>query len=319
MNEILREFLSEQNSKAPVDFTQLDAVEFRNSFPDRFAEGSYQQNVNKVDIEINLTGNKISARLYKPFNISGTLPVLVYFHGGGFVIGTPALSDSVCEGLAYCAQCVVVSIDYRLAPEYPFPTGLQDAFEALNWVYHNAAALDIDSERIAVGGNSAGGNFAAVLAQASRDVVPTLCHQVLLFPVLNYGFDSVSAREYDQGYFLSREMMQWFWQTYLPEHYDKSDPLISPLQAHRLKEVCSATIVTAQYDILRDDAHTYAEKLKQAGVPVALKCWNDSIHDFILMPDKFPVADDAIVFAAEQLKNAFAIPPVTSHGERKWN
>lgn len=318
MNEMLRKFLAEQNAKPLVNFNQLDAVEFRQAFPERFAEGTYQQNVNKIDIEINLTGNKIFARLYKPFNAIGTLPVLVYFHGGGFVIGTPTLSDSICEGLAYGAQCVVVSIDYRLAPEHPFPAGLQDAFEALNWVYHNAAALGIDPERIAVGGNSAGGNFAAVLAQASPDVVPTLCHQVLLFPVVNYGFDSASAREYAQGFFLSRDMMQWFWETYVPGHYDKNDALISPLQAHQLKEVCSATIVTAQYDILRDDAHAYAEKLKQSGVPVTLKCWNDSIHDFILMPDKFPVADDALTFVAEQLKHAFATPTV-SHGERKWN
>ncbi|CAI1898528.1 Lipase 2 [Serratia grimesii] len=318
MNEILSDFLAEQNEKNPVDFSQLDTVEFRQAFPERFAEGSYQQNVNKIDIEINLTGNKILARLYKPFDITGTLPVLVYFHGGGFVLGTPALSDSICEGLAFGAQCVVVSIDYRLAPEHQFPTGLQDAFEALNWVYHNAATLGIDPERIAVGGNSAGGNFAAVLAQASTDVVPMLCHQVLLFPVVNYGFDSTSMREYAQGFFLSRNMMQWFWETYVPGHYDKQDPLISPLQAHQLKGVCSATIITAEYDILRDDAHSYAEKLIKAGVPVTLKCWNDSIHDFILMPDKFPAADEALIFAAEKLKNAFATFSV-SHGERKWN
>lgn len=306
MNENLISFLEEENKKEPINFSQLDPVDFRRNFPESFSDGPYKQYINKMDIVINLTGNKISARLYKPFNTTqDMLPVVVYFHGGGFVLGTPTLSDSICEGLSYCAKCIVVSVDYRLAPEHPFPHGLQDSFEALNWVYHNAVALGIDKERIAVGGNSAGGNFAAVLAQASKDIVPVLCHQVLFFPVVNYGFDSTSVHDYADGYFLSKTMMQWFWDMYIPKHYDKKDPLISPLHAHQLKHVCSATIITAEYDILRDDAHSYAHKLQAAGVPVTLKCWQDNIHDFILMPDKFPAANDAIIFAAQQLEKTF--------------
>ncbi|UJD89801.1 alpha/beta hydrolase [Rahnella aquatilis] len=305
MNEELRKFLGEQNDINHLNFNGLDAADFRNKFPKSFSEGNYRDKVNTTNVQINLSGNEISARLYRPFDCNGKLPVLVYFHGGGFVIGTPSLSDSVCEGLSYCAQCVVISVDYRLAPEYKFPAGLQDAFEALNWVYYNDVILGINSELIAVGGNSAGGNFAAVLAQASYDVIPNLCHQLLLCPVLNYSFDSPSSREYAQGWFLSENMMQWFWDNYLPDVFDRYDPLISPLHAYQLKNVCSATIITAQYDILRDDAHTYAQKLKEAGVPVVLRCWEDSIHDFILMPDKFSIANEAIVFAAERLKDSF--------------
>jgi acetyl esterase len=305
MNEELIKFLSEQNDEDLINWNDLEATDFRQKFPDSFANGKYSNEVNTMNVTINLNGNKISARLYRPFNTSEKLPVLVYFHGGGFVIGSPTLSDSVCEGLAYCAQCVVISIDYRLAPEYPFPCGLQDAFQSLNWVYHNDVTLGINSDLIAVGGNSSGGNFAAVLAQASYDVIPKLCHQLLLFPVVNYGFESLSSRDYAQGYFLSKNMMQWFWDNYLPNNFDRNDPLVSPLHAHQLKNICSATIITAQYDILRDDAHAYAERLKEAGVPVVLRCWEDSIHDFILMPDKFSIADEAIIFAAERLKLAF--------------
>ncbi len=305
MNEELRKFLAEQNDGNHINFSSLDAIDFRSKFPKSFAEGNYRDKVNAISVEINLNGNEISARLYRPVGCDGKLPVLVYFHGGGFVIGSPSLSDSVCEGLSYCARCVVISVDYRLAPEYKFPVGLQDAFEALNWVYHNDVILGINSDLIAVGGNSAGGNFAAVLAQASYDVIPNLCHQLLLFPVLNCSFDSSSSRDYAEGYFLSKNMMKWFWDNYLPDDFDRYDPLISPLHAHQLKNVCSATIITAQYDILRDDAHSYAQKLKEAGVPVALRCWEDSIHDFILMPDKFSIANEAIVFAAERLKDSF--------------
>ncbi|WP_374748768.1 alpha/beta hydrolase [Klebsiella variicola] len=305
MNEELRKFLAEQNDEDHINFSSLDAIDFRSKFPKSFAEGNYRDKVNAISVEINLNGNEILARLYRPIGCNGKLPVLVYFHGGGFVIGSPSLSDSVCEGLSYCATCVVISVDYRLAPEYKFPVGLQDAFEALNWVYHNDVILGINSELIAVGGNSAGGNFAAVLAQASYDVIPNLCHQLLLFPVLSCSFDSPSSRDYAEGYFLSKNMMKWFWDNYLPDDVDRYDPLISPLNAYQLKNVCSATIITAQYDILRDDAHSYAQKLKEAGVPVVLRCWEDSIHDFMLMPDKFSIANEAIVFAAERLKDSF--------------
>ncbi|MBU9808234.1 alpha/beta hydrolase fold domain-containing protein, partial [Rahnella sp. SL6] len=141
MNEELRKFLGEQNDINHLNFNGLDAADFRNKFPKSFSEGNYRDKVNTTNVQINLSGNEISARLYRPFDCNGKLPVLVYFHGGGFVIGTPSLSDSVCEGLSYCAQCVVISVDYRLAPEYKFPAGLQDAFEALNWVYYNDVIL----------------------------------------------------------------------------------------------------------------------------------------------------------------------------------
>lgn len=307
MNKYLKELLDEQANKSPIDFNRIDANKFRKGFPKAFARGSYENYVTKVDIEMDLDFGKLAARIYRPLNVSRSLPALVYFHGGGFVIGSPTLSDSVCEGLSHCAQCVVISIDYRLAPEYPFPHGLEDAFKALNWVFFNAEKLGVNAKFLAVGGNSAGGNFASVLAQASSDVVPKLCHQLLLFPVVNYGFDSNSSQEYAEGYFLTKEMMQWCWDAYLQGYSNKYDPLISPLHGCNLKDVCSATIITAEYDILRDDAHAYAQRLKEENVQVTLHCWEESIHDFMLMPDKIPWANEAIIFAADQLKKSFNV------------
>jgi acetyl esterase len=249
---------------------------------------------------------EIPVRLYHP-RPSGSLPLLVFLHGGGFVVCDLDTHDPLCRLLANAVDCAVLSVDYRLAPEAKFPAAPEDCYAATRWAAENARALGADPSRIAVAGDSAGGNLAAVVAQLARDRSgPRLAHQLLIYPVTNHAFDTPSYRENAEGYFLTRAMMQWFWNHYLERPEQGRDPRASPLLAKELSGVAPATVITAEFDPLRDEGEAYAERLRVAGVPVELQRYDGMFHGFFAMTEMLDTARDAMEHARERLRAAFA-------------
>jgi acetyl esterase len=247
----------------------------------------------------------IAIRVYR-VSAEPNQPAIVYFHGGGFVIGSLSSHDGTCRRLAHGAGCTLISVDYRLAPEHKFPAAVDDSYAAAVWVAENAKPLKIDPSRIAVAGDSAGGNLAAVVALLARDRGgPALCHQLLVYPVTDMAFKSESYVTNGDGYFLTRDMMAWFGDQYLPEGQAPDDPLLSPLYAADVSGLPSATVITAEYDPLRDEGEAYAKKLAEAGVPTELVRYDGVIHGFFSMNGMIDQADEAHAFAAAALRRAF--------------
>lgn len=223
----------------------------------------------------------VPARVYIPER-SGTLPALLYLHGGGFVTGSRETHDAICRALANRARCVVVSPEYRLAPEHRHPAAPEDCYAAARWMAAQAAALGIDPSRIAVAGDSAGGNLAAVTALLCRERGgPALVHQLLVYPVIDAACDAPSQRENGHGYLLTHAVMRFFWQQYLPDPADGKLPTASPCCAPDLSGLPPATVVTAEYDPLRDEGERYARSLEAHGVPAEIRRVPGQIHGFL--------------------------------------
>jgi acetyl esterase len=223
---------------------------------------------------------EIPIRVYTPEG-SPQFPVLVYFHGGGWVIGDLEVVHGPLTVLANLAHAVIVSVDYRLAPEHPFPAAVEDCDAAVRWVAANASLLNVDPERIAVGGDSAGGNLAAVVALMARDRGgPKLIHQLLLYPVTDCTRDTASYREHGDGYFLTADLMDWFQAEYLGGGGDPGDWRASPLRAADLSGLPPAYVVTGEYDPLRDEGEAYAARLLEAGGTATVARYDGQIHAF---------------------------------------
>ncbi|HEV3338736.1 MAG TPA: alpha/beta hydrolase [Pirellulales bacterium] len=223
----------------------------------------------------------IPLRIYTP---AGNAPFagLVFFHGGGWVIGSIDTHDNLCRSIANAARCVVVSVEYRLAPEHKFPAAVDDAYAATRWTAEQAERLGIDPGRIAVGGDSAGGNLAAVVALMARDRGgPNLALQVLLYPIADRDLGTASYLKYADGHLLTRDGMAWFWSHYLPEGVSPDHPYISPLRAGDLGRLPKALVITAECDPLCDEGNAYGRRLQGAGVPVTLSCYPGMIHGFV--------------------------------------
>ena len=258
-----------------------------------------------VDRQIPGPDGELTVRVYTPFG-TGPFPLLTYFHGGGFVLCNLDSHDSTCRELTNAAQCVVVSVDYRLAPEAPFPAAPEDCYAATRWVAENAREIDGDPERLAVGGDSAGGNLAAVVALMARDRGgPALVHQLLIYPVTDYAFDTPSYVENAEGYFLTREMMQWFWGHYLKTEADGVQPLASPLRADDVSNLPPANVITAEFDPLRDEGEAYAARLLASGVATELIRYDGMIHGFFGMTDALDRAKEAVAQSGRALRRAF--------------
>ncbi len=226
------------------------------------------------------TGRDIPIRVYTPQG-DGPFPVLVYFHGGGWVVGDLETHDAQCRALSHGALCVVVAVDYRLAPEHKFPAAVDDCEAATQWAADHAVTLGGDPDRMAVGGDSAGGNLAAVVALRARDRgTPYLAFQLLIYPSTEMHCGTVSHQENAEGYLLTREAIMWFRDQYLRSDADVSHPDASPLLAPSLDDLPPAFIITAEFDPLRDEGETYAARLQEAGVPVILKRYDGMIHGF---------------------------------------
>jgi acetyl esterase len=247
----------------------------------------------------------ISARLYRPR--SGTLPLLVYFHGGGWVVGSVAISDPFCRALANASSCAVVSVEYRLAPEDRFPAAADDAYAATRWSADHASDLGIDASRIAVGGSSAGGNLAAVVALMARERgAPQVAFQLLHVPVTDHDFDTPSYRANGTGFGLTMKGMQWFWDLYAPDPKMRDEPYASPLRAKDLSGLPPAHVVTAECDPLRDEGKAYATRLLQAGVPTTYVEYPGMVHGFTAMAMAIPMGRTAIDDMGAALRKALA-------------
>jgi acetyl esterase len=247
----------------------------------------------------------ILVRVYTPPG-TGPFPVLVWFHGGGWVIGSLESADGTCRRLSVGTGCAVVSVDYRLAPEWKFPTAAEDCYTATAWVAQNASQIGLDGRRLAVGGDSAGGNLATVVALMSRDRgSPAIVFQLLICPVTDRNFETQSYRENMIGYRLTREHMRWYWNHYLRTDTDAAHPYAAPLQARDLSGLPPALIATAEFDPLRDEGEAYAERLRQAGVPTTCTRYAGVPHLFYMVPGRIDEARTVIARSCAALQTAF--------------
>lgn len=228
----------------------------------------------------------VSIRIVRPMGNQEVLPVIVYFHGGGWVFGDKDTYDRLIRELANGANAAVVFVNYSLSPEEKYPTALEEAYAATKWVSDNANLIGVNSKCLAVAGDSAGGNLATVVALLSKmRGGPKIRFEVLFYPVTDASFDTVSYQDFAHGYYLSRDAMKWFWNHYLPESDKRMQPMASPLRAttEQLKGMPPTLIITAECDVLRDEGEEYARKLMQAGVPVMATRYLGTIHDFVML------------------------------------
>jgi acetyl esterase len=247
----------------------------------------------------------IPLRVYTPEG-RGPLPILIFFHGGGWVIGNLETHDAVCRLLTNRAGCLVASVDYRLAPEHPFPAAAEDAYAATRWVARSAATIGGDPARVAVGGDSAGGNLAAVVSLMARDRGgPSLVHQLLVYPVTDAPGETGSYRDNSEGYFLTAAAMRWFWNHYTGGAENPLDAYACPLRATNLRGLPPALVITAEFDPLRDEGEAYAARLRAAGVPVRMTRYPGMIHGFFGMGSLLDQGKAAIAEAVKSLRSAF--------------
>jgi acetyl esterase len=261
---------------------------------------------NVENLTITGPGGQIPVRIYTPRG-DGPFPILVFFHGGGWVICDLDTHDNLCRSLTNRACCVVVSADYRLAPEHKFPAAVEDAYAATQWVVNNANRINGDSARIAVGGDSAGGNLATVVAVMARDRNgPGLIYQLLIYPPTDVSSaDTDSHRNYEGGYFLAKGDGEWFCDQYLNCEEDRLNPLVSPLLTPDLSSLPPALVITAEFDALRDEGESYAKRLKEAGVSVKCTRYKGMIHGFMSMDGLLSQARTGIEEASAALREAF--------------
>ncbi|MCY1427450.1 Carboxylesterase NlhH [compost metagenome] len=272
----IQSLLAQFSSFPALDFANLDAVTYR-QFADQSMAPAGAVPLAEVH-DLRVAG--LDARLYRP-QLDAELPLLVYLHGGGFVGGNLDTHDDLCRRLARDSGALVVSLAYRLAPEAPFPAAPEDCYRATCELVQRAAELGVDAERLAVAGDSAGGNLAIAVARlAKQRGGPAISALALFYPVTDQSCDSASYRELAEGYFLSAAMMHWFWRQYLGDATQQCDPLASPLHTDDLAGLPPTCLYSAEYDPLRDEGEAFAERLRAAGVPIQLVRAQGMIHGF---------------------------------------
>ena len=248
-------------------------------------------------------GHLLPARLYAPSD--DRLPVLLYFHGGGFTVGSLATHDILCRQLSHLAQCAVISLDYRLAPAHRFPTAAHDAWDALAWLATHAQSLRLDGTRLAVGGDSAGGTLAAMCAVLARDAGLPLTLQLLFYPGCAAHQDTPSHRRFAEGFVLGEAQISWFFNHYVRSPADRDDWRFAPLNAADVDGVAPAWVALAECDPLVDEGVLYADKLRASGVAVGLEIYRGVTHEFIKMGRVLPEARQAHADAARALRQSF--------------
>src|SRR5262245_9635894 len=289
----------------PVEESTVE--EARESMRSRTAAlGPFEDVAAVTDHRVPVKSGEITVRVYSPGG-KGPLPALVFYHGGGWVIGDLYTHDGICRSIANAAGCIVASVDYRMAPEQKYPVAVEDSYTGFEWVLANAGKLGVDARRVAVGGDSAGGNLAAAVSLMARDRGTTLpIQQTLIYPVTNYSFDTPSYRENATGFLLTLAGMRWFWNHYLARDAQGKEPYASPLLAQSLAGLPPALVITAGCDPLRDEGEAYAARLRDAGVPVTLTRYEGIFHGFIRMTRLLDKAKAALDEIAGSLKKAFA-------------
>lgn len=252
---------------------------------------------------------EIPVRIHTPEG-AGPFPALVVFHGGCWIVGNIDLADRPHRALANATGCVVVAVNYQKAPEHPFPVPLDDCFAGFTWTVEHAAELDVDPARIGVAGDSAGGNLAAAVSLRARSAGgPQPAVQVLVYPAVDPELDTGSAHRYAEGFGLSRADMLWSWDRYLPHPADRSNPLACPLRAEDLTGLPPAVVVTAEFDVLRDEGLAYADRLEGAGVPVRRHHFDGTIHGFLWMAGAVDECRQMLAAVASDLDTLWPSPP----------
>jgi len=307
----VRAFLDDLAAQNPPPPSSLTPEQARAAMRlDTAALGDPEPVARIEDLVLPGPGGEIPVRVYDSGE-TDPAPALVFFHGGGWVLGDLETHHNLCCTLANAAGCTVVSVDYRLAPEHKYPAAAEDAHAAVQWVIAEADSLGVDPRRVAVGGDSAGGNLAAVAALMARDRhAPQPAFQLLLYPVTDYRFDTPSYRDNAEGYLLTRADMQWFWGQYLNGPEDGAGAYASPLQADDLSGLPPALVVTAEYDPLRDEGEAYAGRLSDAGSTARLWRYGGLIHGFARRTDLFDRARVALGDITETLKSRMRITSV---------
>lgn len=260
------------------------------------------------DVEVPAPDGDVPVRIYEA-DADGPRPMVVYFHGGGWVYGSLDTHDGLCRALTNALDGVVVSVDYRLAPEHPFPAGLEDCYAVTEWAAENAGVFDADPTQVVVAGDSAGGNLATAVALMARDLDgPELAFQALIYPVTNNDLDTQSYRENVDQYPASKLGLEWCWDHYLERELDGFHPYASPLRANDLSNLPPASVLTCELDGLRSEGIAYAERLRAAGVETTHRNYERMIHGFMTMltePD-LPVAHEAVADLADDIERGLA-------------
>jgi len=259
-------------------------------------------------LDLSVTDRDVDIRVYVPEG-EGPYPTLLYFHGGGWVISNVELYDETCRRFSAGADCMVISVDYGLAPEHSFPSPLKDCYAVAEWVFDNALPMQVDTENVAIGGDSAGGNLAAAVTQMARDFDgPTFDHQLLVYPVTDHNFSTQSYEENGDGGLITEADMRWFWDHYLNDDIEGQHPYASPLKAQSLDGLPPATVVTCGFDPLRDEGAAYANRLEEADIEVDHLHYDDATHGIVQMvtePMDLTLGNELIDDAGESLSAVF--------------
>jgi len=301
-----KEFLDQIAALGGLAMSQMTVPDARRMMDTLASMGDAPPPVaSSVDRHIPGPAGDIPVRVYTPVG-TAPFPVLVFFHGGGWVIGSIDTHDRTCRQLANGAGCMVVSVDYRLAPEHRFPAAAEDCYAATKWVAAHARDLGADPTRLAVGGDSAGGNLAAVIPQMARDRGgPPIVFQLLIYPATVAAFDTPSYHDNAEGYLLTTADMRWFWNHYLGEGGEVGNPYASPLRATSLAGLPPALVITAEFDPLRDEGELYAQALEKAGVAARLTRYDGMIHGFFGLTHLMDKAKAAVQESCGALKQVF--------------
>ncbi|HMM75763.1 MAG TPA: alpha/beta hydrolase [Gammaproteobacteria bacterium] len=299
--------LCEAAASAGAPFDAGDPLAVRHAYAATTAIHAYDPGPLKAveDRVIDGPGGALALRVYRPHSAHTVLPALVYFHGGGWVVGDLDTHDHLCRHLAFAGDVVVLAVDYRLAPEHAFPAAVDDCVAAFRWACANASGLGIDATRIAVGGDSAGGNLAAVVCLAARDAgEPLPAFQLLIYPAVDFTADNASLRDNATGYLLTRAALRQFYAWYLGAIEDRRDWRVSPLWAASHAGLPPALVQTAEFDPLRDEGALYADTLRAARVPVEHRHYEGMVHGFARMGGKVDRGRRALDDAAAALRRA---------------
>lgn len=281
LHPLAKEFMARRQAAGEQPYDTMSVAEAR-ELATRLSKLSAGETVASVSDQL-IPGpvEEIPIRIYKP-DAEGPLPLFVFFHGGGWVVGNLETGDTLCRAIANAARCIVVSVNYRHAPEHKFPAAVDDAYAAVRWCAENVKELGGAPDQICVGGFSAGGNLATVVSIIARDKgAPTIKTQILIAPITNHSFETNSYRDCGEGYGLTIGMMKWFWNHYLNSPEEGDHPYASPLRAKDLGGLPPALVLTAEFDPLRDEGQAYAQRLKESGVEVTTKFYEGMIHLFM--------------------------------------
>jgi acetyl esterase len=312
LEPITRKFIDAVAAQGGKPIYKLSITEARNILESAQAQrvAKLATDIQQGTLAVGPTGD-ISIKIVRPPKTSGTLPVIMYFHGGGWILGSYNTHDRLVREIANGARAAVVFVEYEPSPEAQYPVAIEQAYAATKYIADHAKEFNLDASRLAVAGDSVGGNMAAVVTLLAKERGgPRIQYQVLFYPVTDANLDNGSYREFTEGPWLTRAAMEWFWNAYAPDLATRKQPMVSPLQSsiEQLRGLPPALVITDENDVLRDEGEAYAHKLMQAGVSVTAVRYLGTIHDFVMLNAiaDTPAARAAIAQANNALRSALA-------------